>query len=228
MVFKTSDGPVTYHVLLTQYRAGDGYVAYAQSACWYEGEVSIGADKCKCALYDYNANGVFNDIAMDFASTDRIRLYLSPETRTYFPGKYLEVNGAYYHPEVARDGAYVKFEPIAQPELGMVLCPSHIQEFALGGEPGIIYCKNDGKPIPAPVGRYRLYKWTSKVKDDSGVDWRITGAESPMNTTIEVRCRYGGCTRRRPAGQGATRHEQVRRWQLLLHHRPHRPHGRSE
>jgi len=198
IVFSTDDGPMTYHLLLVHQSQRQGaledgvsqtvHALYAFSGCYYEGDVTVGGKKYKCDIYDYNANGTFNDTSMDPEDADRIKLATDQLQRFYIPGKYLQAGGAFFHAEPARDGASISFSPVDSKSvpMGKVRVASTVKEIGIAGEMGLIYLDTSKGAAEAPAGEYVIHHWLSDRRDKSGVEWKITGRLFPRTAIFEV------------------------------------------
>ncbi len=106
ILFQVEDGPVTYHLNMRFYRRdASSRRLYVSAGGGYEGDIAVGGRKKHCVLLDYNANGTFNDTSPDAGQCDRIGISQGNTPETLFVGKYLEVDGTLYQPEIARNGA---------------------------------------------------------------------------------------------------------------------------
>jgi hypothetical protein len=201
LTFDTPDGAVTYHLLLmhsAQSQAGSGvsaaimktlpktHVLFAASACLYEGDVTVEGKKYKCGLYDYNCNGTFDDIAADPSHADRIKITTDEAERLHAPGKYIQIGGKLYHPAPSRDGASVSFAAVGEVPTGRVIVPASVNQFALGGECGILYFDVKNGRADVPVGKYTLFRWQTDRRDRSGVEWKISGYDFPRALRVDV------------------------------------------
>ena len=188
VVFKGEDGPVTYHLLFRfyQYEKSPAQLL-ASSAGWYEGVVNFDGAKKRIQLIDGNVNGTFNDMASDPYASDRIQVE-GDKTSERFLGKLLEVDGKFFKIEVARDGAFVKVQPVPPGgiALGQVRVPENISEFAAFGENGHFTRKPVNSEFTLPAGKYRMVGWTINRKDDKGAAWELSGYNFPEAAGFEV------------------------------------------
>ncbi|MHC4574035.1 MAG: hypothetical protein ACYS76_07870 [Planctomycetota bacterium] len=153
VIFEGEDGPITYHLNFRYYGREDGEdYFWRSSGGWYEGTVKVGDVKKHCVLMDYNANGTFDDKSSDFGDCDRIRISdKRNEGEAVFVGNYLQVDGAFYRPEIARDGAYIKLTRAIDVAFGKIHVAGTINEFAAGGENGLLYVTFDKGVGQLPV-----------------------------------------------------------------------------
>ena len=176
VIFQVEDGPVTYHLnMRLSMRDGSSGKLYVSAGGWYEGDITVGGTKKHCVLLDYNANGTFNDRSPDPGQCDRIQISEKNTPDTVYVGKYLEVDGTLYQPEIARDGAYVKLAEAEGVKWGVVRLSETVSEFSAGGENGLFALKPENGVAKLPVGKYRVIEWTAERKDDSGAQWKLQG-----------------------------------------------------
>ncbi|MCX5638944.1 MAG: hypothetical protein NTX52_14805 [Planctomycetota bacterium] len=175
ITFEGKDGPITYHL---NFRLCDHSERplMVSSAGWYEGTITVGEAKKHCVLIDYDVNGTFNDKSIkSFNKCDRIRVGEEGTSNTRFVGNYIEIDGALYRLEVARDGAYIKIAKAQNVVFGNIRLPETISEFAAGGENGLFIFKPEKGAGRLPVGKYCVEHWTIERKDEGGSDWKLEG-----------------------------------------------------
>jgi hypothetical protein len=183
--FQVEDGPVTYH-LNFQYN-GPSQASrrlLVSSAGWYEGNITVNGKPKNCVLFDYNSNGTFNDKSVDSAEADRIRIGQAGTQNTRFVGKYIEVDGKLYEPEISRDGAYIKLHEAKDVKYGNINLPANVVQLTAGGENGQFIVKIANKVGTLPVGQYRITEWTLERKDDKGVTWKIMGTPAGVTSPV--------------------------------------------
>ena len=114
-------------------------------------------------------------------------------------GKLLEVDGQFYHIEVARDGAFVKLQKAENVVLGQVRVPETISEFIAFGENGHFVRKPAKGEFTLPVGKYRIQGWKTDRKDDKGAPWELAGynLRNPLASRLRLksRCRWKSASR---------------------------------
>jgi hypothetical protein len=179
VVFQVEDGPVTYHLNLMYYTSSDGKRRriYVSPGGWYEGDIEVEGIKKHCVIFDYNANGTFNDKSLEADESDRIRIGELNSRATGFVGNYIEVDDKLYHPEIARDGAYVKLTKAEGVKFGNIRLPESIAEFSAGGENGLFTLKPEKGIGSLPVGKYKINSWSVERKDDKDTQWKLEGAQ---------------------------------------------------
>ena len=188
VIFEIEDGPVTYHLNLRFY----GYEnrttrLYVSTGGWYEGDITVDGQKKYCLLFDYNANGTFNDKSLNAAECDRIRIGKKGVEDIRFVGRYIDIDGVLYHPEIARDGAYIKLAKADNVQTGNVRVPEGITQLSAGGENGLFTLKPEKCIASLPVGQYRVNDWMIERKDEQGTPWRLKGTGPPgQGPLIEV------------------------------------------
>ncbi len=109
VVFQGEDGPLTYHLNFRLYNRNEqNRRLYVYSGGWYEGAITVAGMKKHCVLIDQNANGTFNDKSLEAYKCDRIRIGTKGNRDTRYVGNFIEIDGALYRPDIARDGACIK------------------------------------------------------------------------------------------------------------------------
>lgn len=188
VVFQIEDGPVTYHLNFLIRGNPDNSIKglYASSAGWYEGDVTVNGSKKHCVLFDYNANGTFNDKSLDPGDSDRICIGQASGQDTRFVGNYLEVDGTYFKPEIARDGACIKLAEAKDITLGKVRLPKSVTELSAGGENGLFIVNPEKQVAFLPVGKYRITEWAAERKDDKGTSWKLKATRPDNKTDFEI------------------------------------------
>jgi len=167
VIFEGKDGPITYHLNFRLCDHGQRLLLVSPGG-WYEGTVTVGQQKKRCMLIDYNANGTFDDKSFDSAQADRIRIGEEGNLESRCVGNYLEVGDLLYQLEVAKDGAYVKLAAAEDVNFGNIRLPESITEFAAGGENGLFILKPKKGTGSLPTGQYRIDHWAIERKDDAG------------------------------------------------------------
>jgi hypothetical protein len=188
VVFQTEDGPVTYHLNIRFYGSADSSrkTLYASSGGWYEGDVTVDDARKHCVLFDNNANGTFNDKSLEPGKSDRIRIGQESSQDTRFVGNYIEVDGKYYKPEIARDGAFIKLSEADDIKFGKVRLPESVMELSAGGQNGLFNVKLENGTGSLPVGKYRISEWAVERKDDKGTLWKLQGEQSGRQGDLEI------------------------------------------
>lgn len=187
IVFKGEDGPVVYHLACRFLKYDDNRVYFiASSAGWYEGKVDLAGKKRRVQLIDQDVNGTFNDLLPATAEADAIIVGGMDNGGQRFLGRLLEVDGRFFHIEVARDGAFIKVQEAKDLTFGKVRVPSEVAAVtAVGGNGHFIRHPSSGG-FTLPVGKYRVYGWNIDRKDDRGQKWQLTGYSVPETATFEV------------------------------------------
>lgn len=188
VVFQIEDGPVTYHLNFQFYGSANDNrkMLYASAGGWYEGDVTVNGAKKHCVLFDNNANGTFNDKSLEASESDRIRIGEASSQDTRFVGNYIEVDGTYFRPEIARDGACIKLAEAKDIKFGKVRLPESVTELSAGGENGLFVVKPENEIASLPVGKYRITEWSVERKDDKGTLWKLQGAQSGSQGDLEI------------------------------------------
>jgi hypothetical protein len=180
VIFEIEDGPVTYHLNFRYY----GYEnrttrLYVSSGGWYEGDITLDGEKKHCVLFDYNANGTFNDKSLSAAECDRVRIGKKGIGDICFVGHFIDVDGVLYRPEIARDGAYINLTKAEDVPSGEIRVPEQITWLSAGGENGLFSLEPEKGSASLPVGQYRINDWTIERKDERGTPWRLKGTAPP-------------------------------------------------
>ncbi|HUW19981.1 MAG TPA: hypothetical protein VMW16_11830 [Sedimentisphaerales bacterium] len=188
IVFEGEDGPISYHLNFRYYgREGRDPYFRVTSGGWYEGAITVGDQKKHCVLIDYNANATFNDKSSDFGNCDRIRISKKrDEGDARFVGNFVQVDEVLYRPEIARDGAYIKLTRAEDVVFGSIRAQDTINEFAAGGENGLLYVALEKGVGKLPVGKYRVHHWQITRKDDKDKSWKLEGRWFDDKTDFEV------------------------------------------
>jgi hypothetical protein len=187
VIFEIEDGPVTYHLNFNsyQYGAGDNRL-YASSGGWYEADISVGAEKKHCVLFDNNANGTFNDKSANAGDCDRIRIGKQGGQETLFTGNYIVIDETLYRPEIAIDGACITLSKAEDVKFGSVHLPESITKLSANGENGLFILKPEKGAETLPVGKYNVYDWVIERKDEKGTNWRLKGSGFGESNVFEV------------------------------------------
>ena len=176
VIFEVEDGPVTYHLNFRSYQYGtDDNTLYISSGGWYEGDITVGAEKKHCVLVDYNTNGAFNNKSANAAECDRIRIGKQGGQDTLFTGNYIKIDETLYQPEIARDGACIKLTKAENVSFGSVRLAESITQFSANGENGLFILKPEKGVALLPVGKYRVYDWAVERQDEKGTNWKLKG-----------------------------------------------------
>jgi hypothetical protein len=185
VIFEIEDGPVTYHLNFNQYQYADTRLNVS-SGGWYEGDITVGAEKMHCVLFDYNANGTFNDKSANAGNCDRIRIGKQGDQRTLFIGNYIAVDEMLYQPEIAKDGAYIKLIKAEDVKFGNVRPTESITQLSVNGENGLFILKPEKGLATLPVGKYYVYDWIVERQDDKGTNWQLKGSGLSERDTFEI------------------------------------------
>jgi hypothetical protein len=186
VVFQVEDGPVTYHLNFQFNNYNNQARLYASSGAWYEGDITVAGSKKHCVLYDYNANGAFDDKSLEAPKCDRIRIGEKGARDICFVGNYIEIDGVLYRPEIARDGACIKLTKAEDVRLGNIRLPESITEFSAGGENGLFTVKPEGGVGSLPAGKYRIDYWATERKDEKGKQWNLRGSTFSEKGSFDI------------------------------------------
>ncbi len=184
VVFKSPEGPITYHLLFRFMKYEGSQVQLLVSpGGYYAGNVDLAGKKRRLELIDGNVNGTFNDQAADPGDCDRVSVADDKAGERYL-GKFLEVDGQLFTIEVARDGAFVKLAKAENVTFAPVHVPETISEFVAFGANGHFVRKPVKAEFKLPVGTYRVHNWRIERKDNKGASWDLRGYSGDQ--TFEV------------------------------------------
>ncbi len=186
ILFDGEDGPITYHLNVKFYRYQDRTYLNLWPAGWYEGAIKVAGANKYCVLIDYNSNGTFNDKSLNAAECDRIRIGKKGDQDTRFVGNFIEIDGALYRPEIARDGAYIKLNKAEDVKFGTIRLPQTIMEFSAGGENGLFKLKLESGTSSLPVGKYRINQWAVEKEYKNGKKWKLQGIGSSDKGDFDI------------------------------------------
>ncbi len=187
VIFEVEDGPVTYHLNLSSYQYGtNDNRLNASSGGWYEGDITVDGEKKHCVLFDYNANGTFNDKSANATECDRVRIGKQGGRDTLFTGNYIEIDETLFRPEIARDGACINLAKAENVSFGNVRLSESITQLSANGENGLFILKPEKAVVSLPVGKYCVYDWAVERKDDKGTNWQLKGSGLSERYAFEV------------------------------------------
>lgn len=187
VTFKLADGPASYHLNFRYYRSNDEKRLYVSSGGWYQGEITLAGQKNQCILLDYNVNGTFNDKAPIPENSDRIRITGDNNPAdTRFVGNYIEINGKFYQPDIACDGAYIKLAEAKDVKFGKIHVPENVTEMSAGGLNGQFTIKPEKGIGSLPVGKYQINNWVVNREDEKGSKWELAGSQSQFKDFFDV------------------------------------------
>jgi hypothetical protein len=187
VVFQCQDGPIVYHLNFRLYNRDErNRRLYIYSGCWYEGDITVAGEKKRCVLIDQNVNGTFNDKAQAAHNCDRIRIGEKSGSEASYVGKYIDVDGLLYHPEIARDGAFIILTRAENVKFGDIQLPETITELSAGGENGLFILKPEKGKASLPTGKYRVNYWVIERKDDQGRRWNLKGSLYSDTGSFEI------------------------------------------
>jgi len=186
VVFEIEDGPVTYHLNIRFYTNGDRRYFDVSPGGWYEGPITVGGEKMQCVLFDRNVNGAFDDKSLDPGQSDRIQIKADKDAVSLFVGRYLDIDGTLYCPQIARDGAFLKLAKAQDVSYGRVAVAKNLFECSFGGENGLFIVSPKDGICRLPVGTYQVDSWASEQTDAEGKKWRLSGTNFPGSSAFEV------------------------------------------
>lgn len=184
--FEGKDFPIAYHLNFKFFNYNElNRRLYIYSGCWYEGQITVDWLERHCVLIDGNVNGTFSDKTIDTNIGDKISIGSKKDPAVYV-GNYIEVGGVLYHPEIARQGGWVKLTKAEDVKFGSVQFPESIIFLMAGGENGLFRFHPEGGTVSLPVGRYRFLYWWIDRKDDQGRRWGLHASAPPNGGFFEV------------------------------------------
>jgi len=198
ILFPGKDGPVAYHLNVTFRSRVQRIVTWTRGvparevlveelwltpAGWHEGTVTVGGKTYTCWLADANVNGTFDDVSADESQADFILIEGDALPLIRKTGRYIQIGGALYHPQPARDGASITFTPAKDVPTGTLRLDVPQAQLTVGGENGLLYLNVAEGKVSAPAGKYRLTIWKIEKTDDSGA-WRAEGSVVPNESSV--------------------------------------------
>jgi hypothetical protein len=185
VTFALEDGPVSYHLNFRYYSSGSTQILSVLPGGWYEGDITVNGSIKHCVLFDYNVNGSFNDKSSRPEESDRIRIgKANNQSTAVYVGKYIDVNGVLYEPQIARDGAYIKLAEVKNVQYGKVRLPESVSQLSVGGENGLFVIKSSKGVSSLPAGEYKVIDWTIEYKDSNNTLWKLQAASNPGDSPI--------------------------------------------
>ncbi len=184
-----TDGPVTYHLVVTLYDSADYRRLYFRAGGWYQGNITVAGTERPCFLFDYNCNGTFDDATFELSESDHIVIDYDGTLYKGTVGGYLQVkmNGELLRLEVARDGACVKLTSPRSVKMGTIEFAGESDYLELLGDNGFFRLKPvDGK-VRVPVGTYRINQCHYPKTDGNDVQWKLLANGFPADSRVKVR-----------------------------------------
>ncbi len=186
VMFKDETGsPITYHLGICVCGTPMPHL-HVNAACWYEGGVKVDGKEVQCLLVDYNANGAFNDKSLDAEQADRIVTVVDGQRTSAFVGNLLQLGGRFYHPTIARDGAYVELAPCDDVKFGTLVVSESINEISLGGENGLFNMPVKQGRVKLPAGKYSVQRYAIERPDDKGNKWKAEAAFGSKTYALDI------------------------------------------
>jgi hypothetical protein len=186
LVFDSDDGPISFHLNLRYYGQENYERLDVYAGGWYEGTVTVAGQQLHCVLADQNANGAFDDKALDFSQADRISVGPKDNPQFRLMGKFLGIGKALYAIEASRDGAFVVFSEAQGVEYGELGLPKGITAFGAGGALGQFDCVPEAGIVKLPVGEYKVEHWAITRKDKQGHTWQVKGQSFGKKGVFQV------------------------------------------
>jgi len=168
IVFPGEDGPITYHLYVSVSGSANEEFVTAGAGCWYKGTIKAGGSAYEIALVDYDSNGTFDDTSDKYFEADQILVKQGDEMAVSCVGKYIQLGGALYEPQVARDGASIGIAPAAEAPMGTLRVPDAITRLAIHGLNGLLRYEPAKGAANVPAGSYRVYEWEIDRTDTAG------------------------------------------------------------
>jgi hypothetical protein len=187
VIFQVEDGPVTYHLNFRCSKYRDKPELMASPGGWYEGDITVGGAKKHCILFDYDVNGTFDDRSPNVSESDRISIGEKTGQDAAFVGRYIEVDGVLYEPQIARDGACVRLGKAENVKFGRVRLPDSIVTCRVAGENGSFTVTPKDGAGSLPVGSYHVLGWMLERTDGAGAKWQANASARSEKATVEIR-----------------------------------------
>ncbi len=187
VALKGREGPVTHHLNFEFVLQADGPRLNVRSGGWYEGDVTVGEKQKRCVLLDQNANGLFNDKAIDLKDCDLIQIGKQGEPDVSLVGKFIQVDEKLHRLEVAPNGAWIRLTEATDVKFGTVKQQPEMTELVGGGENGMLTAKLEKGLGKLPVGRYRVYGWVLQRKEADENLWAANATSFGNPNVFEIR-----------------------------------------
>jgi hypothetical protein len=170
------------------------------------GELTFGNRAYQVALFDYNMNGLFNDVhAVPSESERRGQIYTSGDVLVFDLdgdgkfydsahntsdlqrrlGKYISFGDTCYEMDVELHGRTITVRETEAP-CGYIKTKHSDYWVELLGDTGPLKLNSSESTGRVPVGEYRLATCSIETQDDEGVTWRILGRGNWRQPVIEV------------------------------------------
>lgn len=188
VMLKYEGEPIMYHLNFRYYSwSEENTQVHSFSGGWYEGNINLSGQSKFCMLIDYNANAAFNDISDSF-DCDRIHIGSGNVKKELLVGNYLEFDSKLYEVNIAADGACIELSEAEDVTFGEVQIPETVTDVSLVGENGLFERTPQEGKVQVPVGKYKVYKWTSERNDDDETNWKLQASvyNSDNVDSIEV------------------------------------------
>lgn len=182
------EGAVTYHLNFEFVLQAEGPRLSVRSGGWYEDNITVSGKQKHCVLIDQNANGLFNDKAVDLKDCDLIQIGKEGDPDVSLVGNFVQVDDVLCRLEVAPNGTWVRLTEATNVEFGAVKPRpgGDMTELVAGGENGMLTVKLKKGVGKLPVGKYRVYGWDVERDDDTGSPWKAKATSFGNPEVFEV------------------------------------------
>ena len=188
VALKGREGAVAHHLSFEFVLQADGPRLNVRSGGWYEDDITVGGKQKHCVLLDQNANGLFNDKAIDLKDCDLIQLGKEGDPDVSLVGNFVQVDENLHRLEVSPNGTWVRLTEATNVEFGAVKPRpgGDMTELVAGGENGMLTVKLEKDIGKLPVGKYRVYGWDVDRQDGDGNPWKAKATSFGNPEVFEI------------------------------------------
>jgi hypothetical protein len=158
------------------------------------GEAVFEGRRCKVALADLNANGLFNDYEQDLYRGDRFFVDLNGDgsfsgragvTESFSYAQYAQIGVGWYTVEATPDGGTVHVRR-AEPSFGTVKAPACIRSAGLTSARQFQELDLKDGRARALTGAYQVNRLEVEITDITGLTWRTRGTYRPGSLPLTI------------------------------------------
>jgi hypothetical protein len=186
VALKGREGAVAHHLSFEFVLQADGPRLSVRSGGWYEDNITVSGKQKHCVLIDQNANGLFNDKAVDLKDCDLIQIGKEGDPDVSLVGTFVHVDENLHRLEVAPNGTWVRLTEATNVDFGTVGQQADMTELVAGGENGMLTVKLKQGVGKLPVGKYRVYGWDVERQDGDGNLWKAKATSFGNPEVFEI------------------------------------------